>query len=58
MKKFFAIFLVLIVAASFSLMAAPKVGVVQITLEHEYQIILHQGYIDKAKAMEIGRAHV
>ena len=51
MKKFFAIFLVLIVAASFSLMAAPKVGVVQITLEHEYQIILHQGYIDKAKAM-------
>ena len=51
MKKFFAIFLVLIVAASFSMMAAPKVGVVQITLEHEYQIILHQGYIDKAKAM-------
>ena len=51
MKKFLAVFLVLIVAASFSLMAAPKVGVVQITLEHEYQIILHQGYIDKAKAM-------
>ena len=51
MKKFLAVSLVLIVAASFSMMAAPKVGVVQITLEHEYQIILHQGYIDKAKAM-------
>ena len=51
MKKRFAILVVLMVAVSFSLVAAPKVGVVQITLEHEYQLILHQGYIDKAKEM-------
>jgi ribose transport system substrate-binding protein len=51
MKKSLAVLVVLMCAVSFSVTAAPKVGVVQITLEHEYQLILHQGYIDKAKEM-------
>jgi ribose transport system substrate-binding protein len=53
MKKTFAIVVVLMLCVGFSLMAAdkPKVGVVQITQEHEYQIILRQGYIEKAKEM-------
>jgi len=29
----------------------PKVGVIQITLEHEYQVILNKGFKDKAKEM-------
>ncbi len=30
-----------------------KVGVIQITLEHEYQLILNQGYKDKAEEMGV-----
>ena len=29
----------------------PKVGVIQITLEHEYQVILNKGFKDKAAEM-------
>jgi ribose transport system substrate-binding protein len=53
MKRILLIALALMLAVCFVATAAgkPKVGVVQITLEHEYQIILHQGYIDKAKEL-------
>lgn len=56
MKKTFAIVVVLMLCVGFSLMATGageklKVGVIQITQEHEYQIILRQGYIEKAKEM-------
>jgi ribose transport system substrate-binding protein len=48
--------LLICLGVAFSLSAAGQkeddgiitVGVIQITLEHEYQIILHQGYLDKA----------
>jgi ribose transport system substrate-binding protein len=55
MKKTFAIVVVLMICVGFSLMAAEKVkvGVVQITQEHEYQIILRQGYIEKAKELGV-----
>jgi ribose transport system substrate-binding protein len=53
MKKTAVVLVFLMVAISFTVMAAdkPKIGIIQITLEHEYQLILHQGYIDKAKEM-------
>ncbi|MHB1276696.1 MAG: sugar ABC transporter substrate-binding protein, partial [Candidatus Humimicrobiaceae bacterium] len=28
-----------------------KIGVIQITLEHEYQVMLNRGFLDQAKAM-------
>lgn len=31
----------------------PKIGVIQITLEHEYQVILNKGYKDKAAEMGV-----
>ena len=53
MKRSLLVALVIMLAVCFTVAAAdrPKVGVIQITLEHEYQIILHQGYLDKAKEL-------
>ena len=31
----------------------PKIGVIQITLEHEYQVVLNKGYRDKAAEMGV-----
>ena len=32
---------------------AVKIGVIQITLEHEYQVMLNRGFLDKAEEMEL-----
>jgi len=61
MKKVLMLCVVLLAVVGFTLMAGGqpedegkiKVGIVQITLEHEYQLILHQGYVDKAAELGV-----
>ena len=46
-----ALSVLLVCGCGESRVAKPKIGVIQITLEHEYQVILNKGFKDKAAEM-------
>jgi len=48
-----ALLVVLVCGCEDSGVERPKIGVIQITLEHEYQVILNKGFKDKAAEMGV-----